>query len=187
MEEKLRIYPQQKKDLEILISQINGENLTLVEIGSYMGESMEIFAKSGKFSKIICIDPWINGFDDTDQCSHDCENAENNFDQRKLNFDFVEKIKDKNENVVFKFEDKSLDMVYVDGKHTPEDVRKDIESWLPKIKDSGYISGHDWYLKGGILQESITSAIGVPDFICGHPIHGTEGDGSWVKLKSNIK
>ena len=61
MEKGLRTYPQQKKDLEILISKINGENLTLVEIGSYMGESMEIFAQSGKFSKIICIDPWTNG------------------------------------------------------------------------------------------------------------------------------
>jgi hypothetical protein len=85
MEEKLRSYPQQKKDLEILLSQINRENLTLVEIGSYMGESMDIFAQSNKFSKIFCVDPWTNGYDDGDASSFDCEYAEKHFDKRKNN------------------------------------------------------------------------------------------------------
>ena len=48
----------QKDDLLELLSYIVLTNLTLVEIGSYAGESAEIFAQSGKFSTIVCIDPW---------------------------------------------------------------------------------------------------------------------------------
>ena len=48
----LRTYPGQINDILELIENIDGNNLTLVEVGSYMGESMEIFAKSGKFKKI---------------------------------------------------------------------------------------------------------------------------------------
>ena len=32
----------------------------LVEIGSYMGESAVLFAQSGKFKKIVCVDPWTD-------------------------------------------------------------------------------------------------------------------------------
>jgi hypothetical protein len=78
-------------------------------------------------------------------------------------------------------------MVYIDGNHKPEEVKKDIMNWLPKIKTNGYISGHDWYFKNGIIQESIISIIGQPDFTCGHTILGTDGDGSWIKCKLNIK
>jgi hypothetical protein len=187
MEEKLRFYPQQKKDLEILLSQINRENLTLVEIGSYMGESMAIFAQSNKFSKIFCVDPWTNGYDDEDASSFDCEDAEKHFDERKNNYNFVEKIKNRSDIAVLDFEDESIDIVYIDGNHKPEEVKNDILNWYPKIKKDGIISGHDWFFKNGIIQNIIIETIGHPDFLCGHPAHGTEGDGSWLKYKSNIK
>jgi hypothetical protein len=187
MIEKLRSYPQQKKDLEILISKIERNNLVLIEIGSYMGESMEIFADSGLFSKIICIDPWTNGYDFEDLSSLDCEDAELHFDERKSKYDFVEKIKNKNENVVSMFENESIDIIYIDGNHQPSEVKRDILNWLPKIKKDGIISGHDWFLEDGKIQKTIIETIGHPDFLCGHPSHGTEGDGSWFKYKSNIK
>ncbi len=36
-----------------------------------------------------------------------------------------------------------LDMVYIDGNHAYEYVKKDIESYYPKIKSGGIIGGHD--------------------------------------------
>lgn len=47
----MRETQQQKQDLIDLLSEIAFNNLTLVEIGSYAGESAEIFAKSKKFKK----------------------------------------------------------------------------------------------------------------------------------------
>lgn len=42
------------------------------------------------------------------------------------------------------FEDNSIDMLFIDGNHTYEFVKKDIESFLPKMKKGGVIAGHDY-------------------------------------------
>ena len=66
MQEFMRKSSNVKCDIASLIQKIPGKDLILVEIGSYMGESAVLFARSGKFSKIICVDPW------TDIPGHDC-------------------------------------------------------------------------------------------------------------------
>lgn len=38
----------------------------------------------------------------------------------------------------------AVDLVFVDDGHTPEDIRGDIEGWLPLIKDGGIIVFHDF-------------------------------------------
>jgi predicted O-methyltransferase YrrM len=40
--------------------------------------------------------------------------------------------------------DKSRDLVYIDASHNYEDVKQDIEDWLPKIREGGIICGHDY-------------------------------------------
>ena len=131
MTKLLRSYPGQINDLIELLTQIEGENLTLVELGSFMGESMEIFASSNKFKKIYCVDPWKNGYDNTDFSSNLTENAETIFDDRHKNFNFVTKLKMTGDEAVKLFENKSIDMVYIDALHTPDAVKKDI---INKIK-----------------------------------------------------
>jgi hypothetical protein len=42
------------------------------------------------------------------------------------------------------FEDKYFDLVYLDAIHTFSHVDADIGFWLPKVKDGGYIAGHDY-------------------------------------------
>lgn len=41
------------------------------------------------------------------------------------------------------FPDKYFDMVYIDGDHTYDAVMRDIRAWLPKLRDGGYLCGHD--------------------------------------------
>ena len=159
----------------------------MVEIGSFEGESMEIFANSGKFSKIYCIDPWTNGYDMDDSSSELVEFVESSFDIRKSNFPFVEKIKMTSLDGVKLFEDSSIDMVYIDGNHRPEMIKLDIINWLNKVKSNGYITEHDWYYRDGLIQQTIIDTIGEPDYICNHVMYGGNGDGSWIKNKNNIK
>tara|TARA_S200002703_G_scaffold155492_1_gene159709 strand:+ start:1481 stop:1996 length:516 start_codon:yes stop_codon:yes gene_type:complete len=42
-----------------------------------------------------------------------------------------------------KIEDNSLDFIFIDADHASEAVRRDITDWSPKVKEGGYIIGHD--------------------------------------------
>lgn len=46
-----------------------------------------------------------------------------------------------------------LDFVFIDGDHKYESVKKDITLWLPKIKDGGWLCGHD------ISREDVKTAV----------------------------
>ena len=50
-----------------------------------------------------------------------------------------------------RFEDESLDFVFIDASHQYPDVLKDIRAWNPKLKIGGYITGHDINM-GGVAQ-----------------------------------
>lgn len=48
--------------------------------------------------------------------------------------------------------DASLDFVFIDGDHTYEACRRDILAWLPKLKSSGWITGHDYHEFPGVKK-----------------------------------
>lgn len=63
---------------------------------------------------------------------------------RKNVRDVVKDIKKNSWESANEFEDESVDFVFIDADHKYESVVKDIQSWLPKIKKGGMISGHDF-------------------------------------------
>lgn len=56
-------------------------------------------------------------------------------------------------DAIKKFDDNSLDFVYIDATHTYEAVKQEIELWSKKVKPDGLISGHD-YVSGwpGVIK-----------------------------------
>lgn len=42
------------------------------------------------------------------------------------------------------FEDGELDFVFIDGEHSYQAVKADIEAWRPKIRSGGLLIGHDY-------------------------------------------
>jgi hypothetical protein len=55
------------------------------------------------------------------------------------------------------FNDNSLDFVYIDANHAYDFVVEDIELWYPKVKNGGYLCGHDyigidWYKDPNFLE-----------------------------------
>lgn len=48
-----------------------------------------------------------------------------------------------------KFADESMDFVYIDGNHSYENVKADIEAWHKKVKKGGIVAGHDYIKRKG--------------------------------------
>lgn len=124
---------------------LDKSNLIGIEIGSYAGESTELFLKSYAFKTLYCIDPWKEGYDDKDDASYtDMNYVESIFDSKFANNPTIIKVKQSSNNAVNMFEDNSIDFVYIDGCHTYEAVKWDVEHYITKIKDGGVIAGHDY-------------------------------------------
>ena len=128
-----------------IIDYIDIDNIIMVEVGCYTGESTKLFADCHKVKTIYCVDQWVEGYDDLDGASSsNMVLVEQEFDKRINNIDKCIKIKSNSVGAAAKFETESLDFVYIDAMHTYDGVKSDILAWKPKIKKGGYIGGHDY-------------------------------------------
>lgn len=58
--------------------------------------------------------------------------------------DYVRALRQDSVSAAQRFNDNSLDMVFLDGCHEYDAVKADIEAWLPKIKPGGLLAGDDY-------------------------------------------
>ena len=75
------------------------------------------------------------------------------YDTKNFNFMDVPSVDAAN-----KFEDESLDFVYLDANHKGKEVLKDLRAWWQKVKDGGIFSGHDYcaYRRDGVRRAVYT-------------------------------
>jgi len=115
-----------------LVSKI--ENGIVVEIGNWHGLSLsyvvEVCAQQN--NKIYAVDKF--------HCTEFLKNFKN-WPQNT-----VELITMSSAEASLKFDDASIDLVFIDANHEYNSVHADINAWMPKIKKEGIISGHDYCL-----------------------------------------
>jgi hypothetical protein len=63
------------------------------------------------------------------------------------------------------FSDNSLDLVFIDGDHTYDQVISDIDNYLPKIKKGGTICGHDYNPGFPDVIRAVTERFGKVDVV----------------------
>lgn len=158
-----------------------GRKMTMIEVGSYQGESMEIFAKTGKLDTIVCVDPWKSGYDNKDVASKsDMRKVETAFDQRVSSVkDFADVVKFKGtldtfiQSDLFKKFDGQFDFTYIDGCHTYEGCKHDIELCKQFIRPKIAFAGHDHVDGWAGVKKAVDEMFGKPDIVL--------ADSSWIK------
>jgi predicted O-methyltransferase YrrM len=148
------------------------EKVKMVEIGCFAGESAKII-HSNLNCELYCVDPWVGGYDRRDSASgSNMELIEQRFDDAIQGTDII-KIKKSSLEASEMFEDGSLDLVYIDAEHTYKAMKQDIQLWLPKLKPTGFFTGHDYQTLFQGVMNAINESFGEPD--------KTFKDTSWVK------
>ncbi len=123
----------------------------VVEIGSHQGRSTGALGLGSKFanrSKIYAIDLW-----DLDLDRHEPQFKDKEFydafikNMKYLGLeDIVIPIKGDSVEIA-KTWDKDIKLLFIDGGHRMEDVKRDFEAWYPYVVKSGYIVFHDYHGK----------------------------------------
>lgn len=182
------------KDLRPIIDLLPS-GITMVELGSFCGISMEVFIRSEKIKIFYTVDKWevhdeiespklITNFMVDGIFFKDWQEVETMWDKMAESLKSIAqiyKIKNDSAQTSSQFTDKSIDFVYIDANHDPDKVTLDITSWLPKIKLGGYIGGHDYRIIKDNGQNIIGTVVGVVDNIFGKPdyVFGS----NWMVLK----
>ncbi len=121
---------------------------TFVEIGAWKGKSsaymsVEI-ANSKKKIDFYCIDTFEGSIEhqNNPELSHLYDIFKSNM---KPVEGYYKELKMTSMEAVKKFENESIDFVFIDGSHEYKDIKDDITYWFPKVKRGGVLAGHDYY------------------------------------------
>ena len=166
----MRENPISKTGLLDLIEQLP-INITGIEIGSYAGESTELFLRSGKFKMLYCVDYWKPGH------YENRATGEAQFDRMINHYTNAEKCKMNCNDIVERFKDIQIDFIYIDGSHEFEQIKKDIQNSLILLNGCGIIAGHDWHKETPDVEKAVMEMIGKPDMMF--------ADSSWLIFYPN--
>lgn len=170
------IYSEGLNDLINYINEFKDTTkLTMIEIGSYKGESTEIFLK--RFKHVISIDPYINDYDINDPaCFSNYKKISEiyfEFFENVSKYGNLKHIKKTSDDAFLSLNNIKVDFVYIDGLHTYEQVKKDINNYKNIINFEGFIGGHDYHNNWKPVIKAIHEELGEPDKIF--------KDTSWIK------
>jgi predicted O-methyltransferase YrrM len=131
----------------------------MVEVGSWIGESACIFAPHVEM--LLCVDPWP---DYRGQRGDDVYAA---WVEATAAFANVAAMRKSSIEAARKFDDGSLDSVYIDALHDYESVKADIMAWRPKLKPGGILAGHDYGPHAPGVVRAVDELIGKPSRVYG--------------------
>lgn len=143
------------------------KNTVGVEVGVDQGDFSKMLLDKGP-RKLYLVDSWqtIEGTDRT-------TGAQQSVHERKYksvleifrNESRVEIIRSWSEEASLKFDDRSLDWVYIDARHDYNGVMSDLKAWEKKIKPTGFLWGDDYRTPDMKRKPRVDVRRAVTDFI----------------------
>lgn len=136
-----------RDDIPIFLNNLGLVNFG-VEVGVLWGTYAHHMLSQWNGKRLYLVDPWHNQRDYDDPLKCDEETGEIR-KQRTLELlshfaDRFEIVMDHSPDAASRFQDGSMDFVYLDGNHSYLSVKADIEAWLPKVVPGGFLMGHDY-------------------------------------------
>jgi len=154
--------PEQRPMMNYIRSTGN-TNLVGVEIGVYKGKHAISMLRTMDIKMLYLIDPFLNYKDYTDNYGGEKSLENDVMDatiRRLLPYkNKIELIRKFSSEVMSQDVPDNLDFVYIDGNHSYEYVRGDIEMYYPKLKIGGVIGGHDITNGGCPEHDGIIEAV----------------------------
>lgn len=154
------------KILSNIIERYNVKNF--VELGVYDGKNVIYLAKKFPNVNFYGVDLWKHF--ETDRINRLPLNSQKEWD---ILFDKLSKISSELPNLELirdfssksaeKFNDDFFDMIFIDANHDYKYVKEDIASYMPKIKKTGIISGHDYSLAWYGVIKAVNEVFGTDD------------------------
>ena len=148
-----------------------------IEIGVWRGEFSREILKALEPAKLCLIDPWKN-FDDHDDKAFSGREADEKMDEifREVVELYKDEIKAKqvivmremSTDALRKFKNNTINFAYVDGDHSYEGVKADLEALMPKMTVGGVMAFDDYHRRGW-WKDGVLRAI--HEFIGAHPAH----------------
>lgn len=85
-------------------------------------------------------------------------------------------------------DDASLDFVFIDADHSEEGCRRDILAWLPKIKPTGWILGHDinWDGVRAAVDDLLPGYEIGPNVVWFRPVSPTAEWPEWARSQQSL-
>lgn len=125
------------------------KKMKIAEVGVFKGEFSKFLFENLNPDELFLIDIFEGNMGSGDK---DGNNMVFTLLENEYNFllKYFEKnknvhlLKGFSKNVLDSFEDNFLDLVYIDASHEYSDVKSDLDISFKKVKNNGYICGHDY-------------------------------------------
>ncbi len=128
-------------ELEYLASAAS-KHRRILEIGSWKGRSAIAMAENTT-GLVYCVDTWSGHLEASEHFSAECFMA---FLKNTKSFNNIIPIPLESSHVadIFRPFGQHLGMIFIDGRHDYEGVKKDIVNWTPLLDEGGILCGHDY-------------------------------------------
>lgn len=132
-----------------------GPNATIIQIGAWHGKSSRAISDNmGEGSQLIDVDSFNGSSGEPDQHATAKERQgdhcfqwywDNQYELIMQGRVIPMRMQSVNAAHTLAHRGIKADMIFIDGDHSAEGIKTDVEAWLPLLKEGGVICGHDYY------------------------------------------